>query len=136
LASGTEAVDGGPRVGTGLAMGMGRDKGPGMGRGPGMGGPCGGDARVPACVDGGRPTWGARRGHRAWAPGGPIGSSCEEHFKAFDENGNGTIESQEFAAWPHAHGDANAIFAARDEDHDGVLTKDEFCGRWNRTRQP
>jgi Ca2+-binding EF-hand superfamily protein len=61
-----------------------------------------------------------------------MGARCQDNFDAFDQNGDGLLTEQELAAWPHAHGDAASIFAARDHDHDGVITKDEFCAPWRK----
>lgn len=58
------------------------------------------------------------------------GPRCEAHFSRFDANADGNVSEAEFAALPHPHGDADAIFAARDQNHDGLLTKTEFCAPW------
>lgn len=86
------------------------EPGIGMGPGPGMGT--------------GR---GAGRG-MGMGRGGP---RCEAHFVRFDANADGNVSEAEFAALPHPHGDPQAIFAVRDQDHDGLLTKTEFCAPWS-----
>jgi Ca2+-binding EF-hand superfamily protein len=58
-----------------------------------------------------------------------MGMRCEAHFEAFDTDKDGKVTAQEFAAWPHARGDADVLFTERDSDKDGILTRDEFCGR-------
>jgi Ca2+-binding EF-hand superfamily protein len=55
---------------------------------------------------------------------------CEQNFETFDADGDGKLTASEFAAWPHARGDAQALFEARDADGDGILTVSEFCGQW------
>jgi Ca2+-binding EF-hand superfamily protein len=102
---------GGPAGGAGMARGgcagpgTGPCAGPGMGMGPGAG-----------------PPMGMGRG------GGP---RCEAHFSRFDANADGRVSDAEFAALPHPHGDATVVFAARDQDHDGLLTTAEFCAPWS-----
>ena len=83
-------------------MGMGPGAGPGMGMGPGAG------------------------------PGRGMGGGprCEAHFSRFDSNSDGNVSEAEFTALPHPRGDAKAIFTARDQNHDGLLTKTEFCTPW------
>jgi hypothetical protein len=98
----------GPCAGPG--MGMAPGAGPGMGMGPrgapGMGG--------------------GRRG----------GPRCDAHFAQFDASGDANISEAEFTALPHPHGDAHAIFTARDQNHDGLLTKEEFCAPWSPPSPP
>jgi Ca2+-binding EF-hand superfamily protein len=57
-----------------------------------------------------------------------MGMRCETHFDAFDSDGDSKLTLPEFAAWPHARGDADVLFAERDRDKDGSLTREEFCG--------
>jgi Ca2+-binding EF-hand superfamily protein len=97
----------GPCAGPGMGMAPG---GPGMGRGPGSG-----------------PGMGGGRGG---------GSRCEAHFARFDTNGDANISEEEFTALPHPHGDAHAIFSARDQNHDGLLTTAEFCAVWSLPNPP
>ena len=59
------------------------------------------------------------------------GARCEVHFGRFDSNADGNVSEEEFAAAPHAHGDAHSLFAARDQNHDGLLAKTEFCAPWS-----
>ena len=61
---------------------------------------------------------------------------CEEHFARFDANGDGSVSEPELSAFPHPHGDAHEVFAARDENHDGRLTKEEFCAPWSAATPP
>jgi hypothetical protein len=68
------------------------------------------------------------RHHRE--PGAMIGARCEQHFTAFDADRDGRLTRQEFSAWPHAHGDADTLFAERDLDHDGTIEHGEFCSAW------
>ncbi|HVY31974.1 MAG TPA: EF-hand domain-containing protein [Polyangiaceae bacterium] len=89
--------------------------GPGQGMGPGAAGPRSGAPM---------------RHHRA--PGPMMGARCEGHFDAFDADHDGKLSPDEFAAWPHAHGDADTLFAERDLDHDGTITREEFCSAWKR----
>jgi Ca2+-binding EF-hand superfamily protein len=70
------------------------------------------------------------RQHRA--PGPMMGARCEGHFDAFDADHDEKLSKDEFAAWPHARGDADTLFAERDLDHDGTITRNEFCSVWNR----
>jgi Ca2+-binding EF-hand superfamily protein len=58
------------------------------------------------------------------------GARCEQHFDAFDADADGKIGKEEFAAWPHARGDAETLFQERDADHDAALTREEFCSGW------
>lgn len=91
----------GPGSGAGTA-----GAGPGMGMGPGAG---------------------MGRGMGAGPGGGP---RCEAHFARFDADGDANVTEAELAALPHPHGDAHAIFVARDQNRDGLLTKTEFCAPW------
>jgi Ca2+-binding EF-hand superfamily protein len=69
------------------------------------------------------------RQHRA---PGPMdrGARCEGHFDTFDADHDGKLTKDEFAAWPHRHGDSDTLFGERDLDHDGTITRDEFCSAW------
>lgn len=95
------------------APASGADSGAGQGMGPGMG---------------------PRRGMPMQQHGatGPMdrGARCEGHFDAFDADHDGKLTKDEFAAWPHPHGDADMLFGERDLDHDGTITRDEFCLAW------
>jgi Ca2+-binding EF-hand superfamily protein len=57
--------------------------------------------------------------------------SCGDHFAAFDSNGDGKLNLTEFSAWPHIQGDSRLVFAARDLDRNGVITRAEFCSAWS-----
>jgi Ca2+-binding EF-hand superfamily protein len=92
------------RGGPGPGVGPGRGMGKGAGRGEGRG-----------------------RRHTRQPMGG---MGCEQHFAAFDSDDNGKVTKDEFLAWPHARGDAETIFAERDLDHDGSITRAEFCSPW------
>jgi Ca2+-binding EF-hand superfamily protein len=73
---------------------------------------------------------GGRMQHRG--PGGPrMGPRCDQHFDAFDTNRDGSLTKEEFAAWPHVHGDSDVLFDERDGDRDATLTRTEFCSRWS-----
>lgn len=61
---------------------------------------------------------------------------CEVHFASFDANADGNVTELEFAALPHPRADAHEVFQARDDDHDGLLTKAEFCSPWSRPSPP
>jgi Ca2+-binding EF-hand superfamily protein len=84
-------------------------------------------------------TWTNNRGVRGTAAGSNAtargamrsGMSCRDHFVAFDTNANGNLSLKEFSAWPHIQGDSNLLFSARDRDHNGVVTQDEFCSAWS-----
>jgi Ca2+-binding EF-hand superfamily protein len=67
-------------------------------------------------------------GRRLRAP--MAATACEEHFLAFDSDGDGNVTKEEFLGWPHARGDAEAVFVERDSDGDGALTSAEFCAPW------
>jgi Ca2+-binding EF-hand superfamily protein len=71
---------------------------------------------------------GAVRRQRAGRP--MMGMGCERNFETFDADGDGKLTAEEFAAWPHARGDAKSLFEARDSDGDGSLTREEFCSVW------
>jgi Ca2+-binding EF-hand superfamily protein len=109
-AGGGPHMSAGPGIGPGAgARGMGPARGPGMGMGPGAMGP------------------GMSRGR---------GPHCEAHFARFDANADGNVTEAEFVALPHPHADAHDVFAARDQDHDGLLTKAEFCTLWSGPSTP
>jgi Ca2+-binding EF-hand superfamily protein len=72
---------------------------------------------------------GRGRTHADVAPKGP---RCEQHFDAFDADQDGKLTREEFAARPHVHGDADALFAERDLNQDAILTREEFCSAWRR----
>jgi Ca2+-binding EF-hand superfamily protein len=61
---------------------------------------------------------------------------CEQHFDAFDADRDEKLTKDEFAAWPHVHGDADMLFSERDRDQDGIVTRDEFCVRWSGANSP
>jgi Ca2+-binding EF-hand superfamily protein len=65
-----------------------------------------------------------------------LNAGCEEHYEAFDSGGNGKLTLDEFAAWPHARGDAATLFEERDGNHDGTITREEFCSVWPRDTRP
>ena len=93
-----------PGMGPGSGMGPGGHMGPGSGMGMGPKG----------------------RGR----PMGPMkGMRCEQHFDAFDADGDGALTKEEFTSFPHAAGDPESLFAERDGDGDGRLTREEFCAR-------
>jgi Ca2+-binding EF-hand superfamily protein len=52
---------------------------------------------------------------------------CDSRFDVFDDDGDGQLTAEEFAAVPHARGDARTLFEARDLDGDGRVTRGEFC---------
>jgi hypothetical protein len=56
---------------------------------------------------------------------------CDDHFARFDANADGSVTESEFTALPHPHADPRSVFASRDQDHDGKLSKQEFCAPWN-----
>jgi Ca2+-binding EF-hand superfamily protein len=60
-----------------------------------------------------------------------VGARCEQHFGSFDADQNEKLTKDEFAAWPHSRGDAATLFDERDLDHDGTLTRTEFCSPWS-----
>jgi hypothetical protein len=64
------------------------------------------------------------------------GPRCETHFTRFDTDADGNVSQAEFTALPHPHGDAQAIFAARDQNRDGLLTQAEFCASWSLPNPP
>lgn len=115
------------------------------GRGPAGGGgvsqgPCAGPG-TGSCVEpgmgmgpGARPGVSLGRGGAGMGMGRGGGSRCEAHFARFDVNADGNVSGAELAALPHPHGDAQVILAARDQDHDGRLTKAEFCAPWSPPR--
>jgi Ca2+-binding EF-hand superfamily protein len=87
---------------------------PGRGFGPGMGpGPKSGMGM-----------------HRRRMGGSAKGMRCEQRFETFDADGDRKVTREEFAAWPHARGDAQRLFAERDRNNDGSITRDEFCAPW------
>lgn len=55
---------------------------------------------------------------------------CRAQFHRFDDDDDGRVSREEFGARPHAHGDADTLFANRDSDGDGTLTEGEFCSGW------
>jgi Ca2+-binding EF-hand superfamily protein len=73
------------------------------------------------------------------APGtGPLtgpavraGASCSDHYAAYDTNSDGSVTIEEFSAWPHIQGDSRLIFAARDRNNNGVISRAEFCSAWS-----
>jgi Ca2+-binding EF-hand superfamily protein len=65
-----------------------------------------------------------------------LNARCEEHYGAFDSDGNGKLTLDEFAAWPHARGDAATLFDERDVNHDGTITREEFCSAWRGDTRP
>lgn len=65
-----------------------------------------------------------------------MNAGCEEHYGVFDSDGDGRLTPDEFAAWPHARGDANTLFEERDVDHDGTITREEFCSAWREETRP
>jgi Ca2+-binding EF-hand superfamily protein len=69
--------------------------------------------------------------HQRGAGGPKMGPHCEQHFDAFDANRDGSLTREEFAAWPHVHGDPDLIFGERDGDRNGTLTRSEFCSGWS-----
>lgn len=105
----------------------------GPGRGP-AGGPamgrrdCAGPGTGPCAEPGMGMGRGAGPGMGMGRGGGP---RCEAHFARFDTNADGNVSEAEFSALPHPHGEPQAIFAARDQNHDGLLTKTEFCAPWS-----
>lgn len=74
------------------------------------------------------------RQHRE--PGTMTAARCEQHFATFDTDHDGKLTKEEFAAWPHAHGDADVLFGERDLDHDGTILRGEFCSAWSGQRAP
>jgi Ca2+-binding EF-hand superfamily protein len=115
----------GPGRGPAGSAGMGRGGCPGPGTGP-CAGP--GMAMDPGAGPGMAMGPGAGRGMGRGPGGGP---HCEAHFARFDANADGNVSEAEFAALPHPHGAPQALFAARDQNHDGLLTKTEFCVPWS-----
>ena len=64
------------------------------------------------------------------------GMACEEHFERFDANSDGNVTEQEFIALPHPHAEPHSVFSVRDQDHDGQISKAEFCAPWSPPAQP
>jgi hypothetical protein len=60
----------------------------------------------------------------------PTRPGCRENFAAFDDDGDGFVSRDEFAARPHAHSDPAALFRDRDANGDDRLTESEFCSGW------
>jgi Ca2+-binding EF-hand superfamily protein len=85
-------------------------------------------------TDAGPPRGGGMR--RGMGPGFAGGARCEQHFDAFDADRDGKLTRDEFAAWPHVHGDADMLYGERDLDQDGAVTRDEFCARWRGANAP
>jgi Ca2+-binding EF-hand superfamily protein len=82
---------------------------------------------------------GARHGNpmrQHHAPGAMMGARCEQHFDAFDADHDAKLTKEEFKAWPHARGDADALFSERDLDHDGTIARAEFCSAWSGRPEP
>jgi Ca2+-binding EF-hand superfamily protein len=60
----------------------------------------------------------------------PARPRCPEHFAVFDDNDDGFVSHDEFAARPHAYSDPDALFRARDANADERLSEREFCSGW------
>jgi len=53
--------------------------------------------------------------------------SCLKRFEALDKKHTGKVSKDEFIASKHGSPRAEKIFASKDLNHDGILTKEEFC---------
>jgi Ca2+-binding EF-hand superfamily protein len=53
--------------------------------------------------------------------------SCLKRFEALDKKHTGKVSKDEFIASKHGSARAEKIFASKDFNHDGILTKEEFC---------
>ena len=53
--------------------------------------------------------------------------SCYKRFDALDKKHVGKVTKDEFMASKHGSARAEKIFASKDLNHDGILTREEFC---------